>query len=389
MKRNTRPEGHPVRPGGAAPRPAFAVTGIPGGTDEVEAALLRSRLIAAVDAFGGHHGPEPLTVTITNRPADRPPAKAEAKAEGEAGDGPSVAERAEHFTATAPLYTFDRLVLPDRTMEQLLRAIHIVERRRTLFEEWGLRTIQPHPSSAVNLEGPPGTGKTMAAHAIADRLGRPLIAARASQLESKYHGEGPKNLDALFHAAGTQGAVLFLDEADGLMSARFETTSHGSEHAVNAMRSELLTALDRFEGLAVFATNLVSSYDTAFDSRVRHVRFPVPDEAARARIWCRHLPGTLPLADDVRTQDLAAVDDVTGRDIRRAVIDAAAEALLTGRDRVGQADLLAAVERVKESRPHRPAPLQPPEAPQLRETEQPPETPPPPPERLRPPAAGK
>ena len=178
------------------------------------------------------------------------------------------------------------------------------------------------------------------------------------------------------------------------MSARFETTSHGSEHAVNAMRSELLTALDRFEGLAVFATNLVSSYDTAFDSRVWHVRFPVPDEAARARIWRRHLPGTLPLADDVRTQDLAAVDDVTGRDIRRAVIDAAAEALLTGRDRVGQADLLAAVERVKASRPHRPAPLQPwetaqpRESPPPRETPQPPETPPPP-ERLRPPPAGK
>ncbi|MDX3226101.1 ATP-binding protein [Streptomyces sp. ME19-01-6] len=353
MKRNTRPEGHPLRPGGAAAHTAFAVTGIPGGTDEVEAALLRSRLIAAVDAFGGHHGPEPLTVTITNRPADRPPAKAEA-------DGPSVAERAEHFTAAAPLYTFDRLVLPDRTMKQLLRAIHIVERRRTLFEEWGLRTIQPHPSSAVNLEGPPGTGKTMAAHAIADRLGRPLIAARASQLESKYHGEGPKNLDALFHAAATQGAVLFLDEADGLMSARFETTSHGSEHAVNAMRSELLTALDRFEGLAVFATNLVSSYDTAFDSRVRHVRFPVPDEAARAEIWRRHLPETLPLAGDVSPRALAGVDDVTGRDIRRAVIDAAAEALLTGRNRVGQADLLAAVERVKASRPQRPAPVQPP-----------------------------
>ncbi|MGY0059011.1 AAA family ATPase [Streptomyces sp. LZ34] len=373
MKRNIRPESHPVRPGGAAPRTAFAVTGIPGGTDEVEAALLRSRLIAAVDAFGGRHGPEPLTVTITNRPADRPPARAET----EVADSPSVAERAEHFTAAAPLYTFDRLVLPDRTREQLLRAIHIVERRRTLFEEWGLRTIQPHPSSAVNLEGPPGTGKTMAAHAIADRLGRPLIAARASQLESKYHGEGPKNLDALFHAARTQGAVLFVDEADGLMSARFETTSHGSEYAVNAMRSELLTALDRFEGLAVFATNLVSSYDTAFDSRVWHVRFPVPDEAARAEIWRRHLPETLPLAAGVSPQVLAGVADVTGRDIRRAVIDAAAEALLTGRGRVGQADLLAAVERVKASRPQRPASVQPLE------------TPPAPPGRLHPPPTGQ
>ncbi|MEU8870258.1 ATP-binding protein [Streptomyces javensis] len=354
---------------GRGSRTAFAVTGIPGGTDDVEAALLRTRLIEAAKEFSGRGGPRPLTVTVTNQPPEsaaesepRAGATAETEAEREAEreaetgpDEPSIAERARRFTATPPLYAFDRLVLPDRTLDQLLRAVHTVEQRRVLFDEWGLREIQPHPGSAINLEGAPGTGKTLAAHALAHRLGRSLIAARASQLESKYHGEGPKNLAALFHAAREQGAVLFLDEADALMSARFETTTHGSEHAVNAMRSEMLTALDSHEGLVVLATNLVTSYDSAFDSRVWHVRFPAPDAAARAGIWRRHLPEALPLAEDVSPEGLAGVDEVTGRDIRRAVIDAAAEVLRTGRPRVGQADLLAAVERIKAGRPCRAA----------------------------------
>ncbi|WP_307821800.1 ATP-binding protein [Streptomyces coffeae] len=349
--RTTAATGHPTAHTTAA-RTAFAVSGIPRSADAVEAGLLRTRLIAAAKAFSVSHGPRPLTVTLTNRPqpADE---YGPVSDPGPERDEPSTAERAQRYTATAPLHTFDRLVLPEETLDHLLRAVHTVEQRGVLFDDWGLRSIQPHPSSAVNLEGVPGTGKTLAAHAIADRLGRPVIAARGSQLESKFHGEGPKNLAALFHAARDQGAVLFLDEADSLMSARFETTTHGSEHAVNAMRSEMLTALDSHEGLVVFATNLVTAYDTAFDSRVWHVRFPRPDRAARAEIWRRHLPEALPRDNTVAPEALAEVDDVTGRDICRAVIDAAAEVLRSGRTRVGQEDLFAAVERIKAGRPRR------------------------------------
>ncbi|MCP9208544.1 ATP-binding protein [Streptomyces sp. NEAU-Y11] len=358
--RATAAAGHPGAHTAGAVRHSFAVSGIPRSADAVEAGLLRTRLIAAAKAFSVSHGPRPLTVTLTNRPWPADERIPDGADPAPAPDEPSTAERARWFTATAPLYTFDRLVLPEGTLEHLLRAVHTVERRGVLFDDWGLRSIQPHPSSAVNLEGGPGTGKTLAAHAIADRLGRPVIVARGSQLESKFHGEGPKNLAALFHAAREQGAVLFLDEADSLMSARFETTSHGSEAAVNAMRSEMLTALDSHEGLVVFATNLVTAYDTAFDSRVWHVRFPSPDRAARTQIWRRHLPEALPRDDTVSPEALAEVDDVTGRDICRAVIDAAAEVLRTGRNRVGQRDLLDAVERIKAGRPRRGEPAAPP-----------------------------
>ncbi|MGW3122939.1 ATP-binding protein [Streptomyces sp. NPDC001107] len=338
--------------------PAFTVTGIPRGADDMYASVLRTQLITAMGRFSSRHGTGPLAVTVTNQPSQEA-GTPEPDGSGPHSDVLSIEERASYFTAIDPEHTFDRLVLPEAAVDRLLRAVDIVERRHELFDVWGLRAIEPHPSSAINLYGPPGTGKTLAAHAVAARLGRRIIAARASQLESKYHGEGPKNLDALFHAAAAQRAVLFVDEADSLMSARFEATSHGSEQAVNAMRSELITALDRFEGLVLFATNFVTSYDTAFDSRLWQVHFPPPDVAARTEIWRRHLPAALPLAPDVSPQALAAIDDVVGRDICRAVIDAAADALHRGDTRIGHADLVAAVERIKAARPDRTLPQPP------------------------------
>jgi SpoVK/Ycf46/Vps4 family AAA+-type ATPase len=281
------------------------------------------------------------------------------RASGSDSDVTSIEDRASFFAPTDPLYGFEFLVLPQRTMDQLLLAVDMLGVRDLVFEQWNLRRIEPRPGSAINLHGPPGTGKTLAAHAIAARLERKIILAKYSQLESKYHGEGPKNLDALFYAAKAHDAVLFLDEADALMSQRFETTSQGSEHAVNAMRSELVMSLDHYDGLVIFATNFVRSYDTAFDSRVRHIEFPGPDAKARAAIWANHFPEELPLAADVSVTELAAIDDVTGRDIRRAVIDAATTAALSGAGRIAQADLKTAIGRIKEHRISRARPAKP------------------------------
>jgi hypothetical protein len=340
----------------------FQVDGVPVDAAPVTAALLRSRLIKAADAFRaeyGKHGQVPLAFSVSNHAAS---SGAPAAASGAAGrpaamgsaaadpDTISIEDRASYFKPSDPLYDFSFLVLPQETMDRLLLAVDMIEVQDIVFGRWNLRKIEPHPSSAINLHGAPGTGKTLAAHAIASRLKRKIIQTKYSQLESKYHGEGPKNLDALFYAARQHNAVLFLDEADALMSQRFETTSQGSEHAVNAMRSELVMALDQYEGLVIFATNFVRSYDTAFDSRVRHIEFPDPDAAARAVIWRNHLPAELPLAPDVSVSGLAEIDDVTGRDIRRAVIDAATSVALSGRDLVTQADLRHAVEQIKTHR---------------------------------------
>jgi len=116
----------------------------------------------------------------------------------------------------------------------------------------------------------------------------------------------------------------------------------------------LLMLLDRFEGLVIFATNFVQSYDNAFDTRVRHIRFPDPDHRARAAIWRNHLPDTLPKAGDVDAERLAEIDGLCGREIRRAVIDAATTVAISGQDHVTYDHLAEAARNVVKSRIARP-----------------------------------
>src|SRR5699024_7021173 len=115
---------------------------------------------------------------------------------------------------------------------QILEAIAILENRDLLFRQWGLGTIMS-PAVLLNLYGNSGTGKTMAAEAIAHRMGKRIIRASYADIESKYHGEGPKRLKGLFWAAKESGAVLFIDEADSMLSARLRSVSQGSEQAIN------------------------------------------------------------------------------------------------------------------------------------------------------------
>lgn len=89
-----------------------------------------------------------------------------------------------------------------------------------MFDEWGLRSIIPNASSAISFYGPPGTGKSMAAEAIAENLGKKILRATYADIESKFHGEGPKMVKAIFRAAERDDAILFLDESDSLLSKR-------------------------------------------------------------------------------------------------------------------------------------------------------------------------
>jgi SpoVK/Ycf46/Vps4 family AAA+-type ATPase len=340
------------------------VLGIPSTGDRTAERLLRYRLTDATQRFLDQQRLTEIVLRVGTMPLDAAKAPSPPDAVTDP-DTRSIADRASHYVATDPDYQFDFLVLPEETIGQLMLAVNVVLQRPVIFGDWGLRKIEPHPSAALNFHGKPGTGKTLAAHAIADRLGRKILVSKCSQLESKYHGEGPKNLDALFLAAQEQDAVLFLDEADSLMSRRFEATSHGSEQAVNAMRSELLMLLDRFEGLVIFATNFVQSYDSAFDTRVRHVHFPDPDHRARAAIWRNHLLDTLPKAGDVDAERLAEIDGLCGREICRAVIDAATTVAVDGQDHVTYDHLAEAARNVMKSRIARPEGTPKPAGPEL------------------------
>jgi SpoVK/Ycf46/Vps4 family AAA+-type ATPase len=322
------------------------VEGIPEGVPEREAAILTSRLLTFAEELRRLGGSHRLLLRVGTPSALR--------AGREVAD-PEAAERPA-YAASEPKLSFDQLVLPREVLDALLLAADSLRLETRVFDEWGLRKIEPCPRSALNLHGPPGTGKTLAAHALAHHLGRPILVASYAEIESKYHGDGPKNVKALFQAAEEQRALLFIDEADSLLSKRLTNVTQGSEQAINSMRSQLLICLEQFHGIVVFATNLVENYDKAFETRVRHIELPLPDLDARREIWRGKLIPELPLAEPADLDALAAIDDVCGREIKDAVIQAANRAACEGRI-PAPADLVAELERIKAARIASPRPL--------------------------------
>lgn len=191
----------------------------------------------------------------------------------------------ENYHAEEPHYTFEQVILPDKLKEEIEEAVATIQVESKVFDEWGLRTIIPNASSALSFYGPPGTGKSMAAEAIAQKLNKKILRATYADIESKFHGEGPKMVKAIFRAAERDKAVLFLDESDSLLSKRLTNVTDGSAQAINSMRSQLLICLEQFRGIVIFATNLVVNYDKAFLSRLISIEFQTPDSKARYAIW--------------------------------------------------------------------------------------------------------
>ena len=108
--------------------------------------------------------------------------------------------------------------------------------------------------------------------------------------------------------------------------------------------------LEQFHGTVIFATNLIENYDKAFETRIQHVAFQMPDASCRERIWKAHLPPELPLEPGLSFSYLAeSIDDVCGRDIKNAVIRTAVQAALHNTN-VTQQALLETVRRIKETR---------------------------------------
>jgi SpoVK/Ycf46/Vps4 family AAA+-type ATPase len=218
------------------------------------------------------------------------------------------------------------VILPPATRRALDQALAHVTSYDLIFNRWGLG--ERHPTGlalAFNFAGPPGTGKTICAEAIAHALGRRLLIVRYAEVESMWLGETPKNVSALFRLAREERAVLLFDEADAIASKRSSRLDHGIVRESNAVVNVLLQELERFDGVVIFATNLAANFDPAFERRIRtHVLFEMPGAAERERIWRVQMhPRLTPLADDVDFRVLAERYEASGGDIRNAVLKAA------------------------------------------------------------------
>lgn len=249
--------------------------------------------------------------------------------------------------------TFADVILPPRTRAALDEALSLVRSHELIFTEWGLG--ERHSTGlglAFNFAGPPGTGKTICAEAIASTLGKKLLSVRYSEMESMWAGETPKNVAAVFRMATEDDAVLFFDEADAIASRRTTGAVQGYQRESNTVVNVLLKELEAFNGVVIFATNLAVNFDPAFERRIRtHVRFEMPGTAEREEIWKVQIhPSKTPIADDVDFHSLAERFAVSGGDIKNAVLKAATTAAAVSGDdatkRIHQWQLERAMEDV-------------------------------------------
>ncbi len=237
------------------------------------------------------------------------------------GDEGALGELTAFSSVEDPLASLDDVVLPPASRAEIAAAISHHDDLLRRRAAWGVDAVVRYGRGLMLLfYGPPGTGKTLTAHAVARCMGRRLLNVDVPTFLA--HQEAGRFLPGLFREARLQGAVLFFDECETLMRSRRDG---------NPLMSVLLTELERFEGVAVLATNQPWALDEALTRRILvRARFDPPDTAARAAIWRLHLPDTIPQADDIDLDDLAGRFPLTGGLIKNAVLSAVAHTLLDG-----------------------------------------------------------
>ncbi len=243
-----------------------------------------------------------------------------------------------------PRFRLEDLVLAPVTSEGIQDALAELRHKGLMYQRWGLRRVVKKTKGLTMLfAGPPGTGKTMAAEAIAHTLGRPLHVVNYAQLENMWVGETEKNIERVFARALEQNAVLFFDEADAVLVRRGYMTMPWMNRDVNV----LLSQMEGFPGVTILATNLARVLDKALDRRIDiAVEFPIPDVAQRRALYARLVPKGAPLAKGVDFDLLAARYVLSGGSILNVVRQAMRTSLRRGRrHRITMEDFLRAAER--------------------------------------------
>ena len=257
----------------------------------------------------------------------------------------------EIFVPEEPKWSLDEIILPAEVKAQILDVATYSENSHRVFELWGFkRTHKFSRRIGVNLYGAPGTGKTMAAHAIARELGKKILIVNYADIESKYVGETPKNIRKAFEAAKNSGSILFFDEADAILSKRVTNMTQAVDVSVNQTRSVMLMLMNEFQDFIIFATNFISNFDPAFMRRISiHVKFTLPDEDCRRKLWRMYTPLEVP--NNLDFDELAKkFDGISGSDISNAMLNAAFKAARLKLDELDKNLVFEAVENILASK---------------------------------------
>ena len=216
--------------------------------------------------------------------------------------------------------SWQNLLLPDATKQQLASIISQVNHRAKVYNQWGMASHRGSGITAL-FSGTSGTGKTTAAEVIANELKLDLYKIELSTVISKYIGETEKNLQKIFDAAEAGGAILLFDEADALFGKRTEVKDSKDRHS-NAEISYLLQKMEAYRGLAILTTNIEEAIDSAFKRRLRFaIKFDFPDRKARESIWRSVFPKVSPT--EGLNYEILATMELSGGNIRSIALNAA------------------------------------------------------------------
>ena len=260
--------------------------------------------------------------------------------------------RAQAMEVTAsPDVVYDDIGGIDEQIREVREAVEDPLENPEQFEAVGVE-----PPSGVLLHGPPGTGKTMLAKAVANESDATFIKMAGSELVRKFIGEGSRLVRDLFELAEErEPAVIFIDEIDSVAAKRTDSKTSGDAEVQRTMM-QLLSEMDGFDDRGeiriMAATNRFDMLDEAilrpgrFD---RLIEVPEPDAEGRERILEIHT-AEMNVADDVEVADVAHdLDGYSGADIASLATEAGMFAIRDDRTEVHQIDFEKAREKLQDA----------------------------------------
>lgn len=257
----------------------------------------------------------------------------------------------KEYILTEPKYDFQNIILSDYQLKEIQLAIGYEKYKELLMNQWEMNKLYPNYKGLfLNLYGESGTGKTMAAHAIAKQLKKKLVIVNYAEIESKYVGETSKNLIKIFNFALDKEAVLLFDEADALLSKRVTNMSNSTDVSVNQTKSVLLNLMNDYKGVVIFTTNFISNYDYAFMRRIPfQIKFSLPDYKQRISLWKYYLSSKMPYELDIE-QIAKQYQEISGGDIANCVLMAALHAAVNQKQAVSTDDFYHALNSIMQAK---------------------------------------
>ncbi|MFC7597919.1 ATP-binding protein [Terrabacter sp. GCM10028922] len=230
------------------------------------------------------------------------------------------------------VHTLADVVLPAAARTRVDDLAARITHRDMVVDDWGFGAHHDNATGLIALfHGPPGTGKTMTAAALAASAGLPAYLVDLSALVSKYIGETEKSLAKVFDRAARERCVLVFDEADAVFGSRTEVGDAHDRYA-NQEVSYLLSRVEQHPGIVILTSNLLANIDNAFQRRIHvMVEFPEPGPPERERLWAAVAPPSLPMDPEIDLHGIARHYPLTGAQIRDATLDAAYLAAANGR----------------------------------------------------------